>query len=44
MSCHDHKFVDNAVFEKGVVLIEEAKAILNGYIRYVAMQKARDTE
>ena len=35
ISCHDLVYITDQIFEKGIQLIEDAKAALNGYIRYV---------
>lgn len=35
MSCYDLKFISREVLDKGIVLIEDAKLTLNGFIKYV---------
>ena len=35
ISCYDCDFVTKEIFEKGIVLIEETKVTINGYIKYV---------
>jgi len=39
ISCFDFEFIDKEIFEKGISLIEDAKATLNGYIKFVITQK-----
>lgn len=41
ISCLDFKFIDEEIYEKGIVLIEDAKITLNGYIGYVKRQKSK---
>ena len=41
ISCHDLKFIKKDVFEQGISLIEDAKVTLNGYIRFVTLQKEK---
>ena len=35
MSCHDLHYISLPVFEHGLLLVEQAKATLNGYISYI---------
>ena len=39
ISCFDLKYADENLFKEGMVLIEDAKKILNGYINFVKKQK-----
>jgi four helix bundle protein len=39
ISCSDNDYIDVAVFEKGMSLIDDALLTLNGYIKYVQKQK-----
>jgi four helix bundle protein len=39
ITCFDLDFINQATFEEGLRLIEEAKRMLNGYIRYTANHK-----
>lgn len=38
-SCYDLEFVSKNLFEKGFLLIEDAKKTLNGYIKFVQLKK-----
>ena len=40
ISCFDFKYVNKEIFEKGIILIEDAKITLNGYIKFVETQKS----
>jgi four helix bundle protein len=44
MSCYDLKFISREVLDKGIVLIEDAKITLNGFIKYVnsLMKKGKE--
>jgi four helix bundle protein len=42
ISCHDIRFIDDSIFEKGLQLIEEAKAKLNGFIKFVEAKKRNE--
>lgn len=35
ISCKDLKYINKEVYDKGLILIENAKIKINGYIRYV---------
>ena len=35
MSCHDLHYISLPVLDKGLILNEQAKAALNGYINYI---------
>ena len=39
ISSFDFEFVSKEIFERGIFLIEDAKATLNGYIKFVISQK-----
>ena len=39
ISCLDLKYIDRKVFDKGLILIEDAKIKINGYIKYVQKLK-----
>ena len=39
ISCYDLDFINRETFEKGIYLIEDAKATLNGFIKYAISQK-----
>jgi four helix bundle protein len=39
ISCYDLNFISKDAFEKGIILIEDAKVTLNGYIKFVKSQK-----
>jgi four helix bundle protein len=44
IACFDSKYIDPVLFEKGVNLIEQAKVILNGFIKFMeTKQRARST-
>jgi four helix bundle protein len=38
ISCHDLNYVDENIFNKGILLIEDTKITLNGYIKFVKSQ------
>jgi len=38
-SCYDLGFISEETFNKGISLIEEAKSMLNGYIKFVNARK-----
>ena len=38
-TCFDLKFIDKWLFESGIILIEDAKKTLNGYIKFVKYNK-----
>jgi four helix bundle protein len=35
ISCNELEYIDNSLFERGTDLIEQAKATLNGFIKFV---------
>ena len=35
ISCFDLGYVEKSIFDEGIKLIEEAKIVLNGYIKFV---------
>jgi len=39
ITCFDLSFIDKNIFEEGIVLIEDTKVTLNGYIKFVKSQK-----
>ncbi len=39
ITCLDLQYADKKMFDEGILLIEEAKKTLNGYINYVKEQK-----
>ena len=39
ITCHDMKYIDDILYEKGLQLIEKAKISINGYIKFVKIQK-----
>lgn len=39
ISCFDLKYIDENTLKQGMLLIEGAKKILNGYIKFVKTQK-----
>ena len=39
ISCYDLGFIGKEVFEKGILLIEDTKITLNGYIKFVQAKK-----
>lgn len=41
ISCYDLTFVYSEVYEKGIILIEEAKMKLNGYMRYLRSRQGK---
>jgi four helix bundle protein len=41
ISCYELEFINKAIYEKGLALIEDSKATLNGYINYVFSQKQK---
>ena len=45
-TCFDLNFIGKEIFDNGIVLIEDAKKALNGYIKFVKAKKAgiRDIE
>lgn len=42
ITCHDLNFVSEDTYQRGKLLIEEAKAKLNGYMKYVRSRKLND--
>jgi four helix bundle protein len=42
ISCHDLDYISEEIFNRGIHLIEDAKMILNGYIKYVKNQKEKN--
>jgi four helix bundle protein len=44
ISCYDLDYINNKLFEKGIILIEDAKITLNGYIKFVESQKSKTTK
>ena len=40
MSCYDLHYISHPVLDRGLVLIEKAKAALNGYIKYIKSRGA----
>ena len=38
-SCLDLRFIDKSLFDDGIVLIEDAKKTINGYIKFVKNRK-----
>ena len=43
-TCFDLKFIDKGLFERGIILIEDAKKTLNGYIKFVKYNKEKMTD
>ncbi len=41
ITCLDLKYTEKNLFDEGVLLIEEAKKTINGYINYVKSQKKK---
>ena len=41
-SCLDLSFIDKVLFDNGIVLIEDAKKTINGYIKFVKNRKEND--
>lgn len=41
-SCYDLNYIPKPIFERGLILIEEAKVALNGYINYIKNKKDTD--
>ena len=41
-SCYDLRYIPQPLLEKGLTLVEQAKAALNGYITYVKSKKCLD--
>lgn len=41
ISCYDLIYINKEIFKKGIMLIEDAKITLNGYIKFVETQKSR---
>ena len=41
ITCFDLDFIDEALFKEGILLIEDAKKTLNGFIRFVQNQKSK---
>ena len=41
-SCYDLDFIPEELLKKGILLIEDAKVTLNGYIRFVQASKIRE--
>ncbi len=41
ITCLDLKYTEKDLFDEGILLIEEAKKTLNGYINYVKKQKEK---
>jgi four helix bundle protein len=44
ISCNDLKYIDTDLFDEGVILIETAKKLLNGYIKFVRGQLSKKNE
>jgi four helix bundle protein len=42
ISCHDLDYISEEIFNRGIHLIEDAKLILNGYIKFVKNQKEKN--
>ena len=38
ISCFDLSYINKEIYDKGIVLIEDAKITLNGFIKYVQIQ------
>jgi len=43
-TCFDLKFIDKRLFESGMILIEDVKKTLNGYIKFVKSNKEKMTD
>jgi four helix bundle protein len=43
ISCFDLKYINRKLLDEGLILIENAKKTLNGYIRFVKKQKSKKT-
>ncbi|HEY5916995.1 MAG TPA: four helix bundle protein [Chryseolinea sp.] len=43
-TCFDLKFIDKRLFESGMILIEDVKKTLNGYIKFVKANKEKMTD
>jgi four helix bundle protein len=43
-TCLDLNIVNKDLFDRGIVLIEDAKKTLNGYIKYIKNDKKRMTD
>lgn len=42
-TCFDLQIIDSSIFERAIVLIEDTKKTLNGYIKYVKTNKSKLT-
>jgi four helix bundle protein len=43
-TCFDLKFIDQRLFDNGIMLIEDVKKTLNGYIKFVKYNKEKMTD
>jgi four helix bundle protein len=43
-TCFDLKFIDKRLFDNGIMLIEDVKKTLNGYIKFVKYNKEKMTD
>lgn len=41
ISCLDFKFINEEIYEEGIILIEDAKITFNGYTGYVKRRKSK---
>ncbi|MBU4444096.1 four helix bundle protein [bacterium] len=42
ISCFDLKFIDKNIYDDGLIIIEDAKKLINGYINFVKKQQVID--